>query len=204
MAIKTYKSSSTEQLSNNFRAYEFACTGKTCCASFKVDEQLVSFLQAIRDHFGKPVNISSAYRCAKRNKAVGGSSGSQHLKGKAADIYIKGVAPAEVAKFAESIGILGIGLYEGSDGNFVHIDTRTKKSFWYGHKQLCRVTFGGAGKLPTLVKGSRGEAVKALQNLLNACGCDCGKADGILGAKTVVAIEEFERAGGWKSLTGVE
>ncbi len=70
MAIKTYKSGSTEQLSKNFRAYEFACTGKTCCSDFKVDEQLVAFLQAIRDHFGKPVNISSAYRCAKRNKAT--------------------------------------------------------------------------------------------------------------------------------------
>ncbi len=167
-----------------------------------MDEQLVNYLQAIRDHFGKPVNISSAFRCAKRNTAVGGVSNSMHIKGKAADIYIEGVTPGEIAKYAESIGILGIGLYE-SDGNFVHIDTRTKKSFWCGHKQLYRSTFGGAGKLPTLVKGSRGEAVKALQKLLNACGCDCGKADGVLGSKTVAAIGEFERLGGWKKLMGV-
>ena len=45
----------------------------------------------------------------------------------------------EIAKYAESIGVLGIGLYEtDKDGHFVHIDTRTKKSFWYGHKRaLC-------------------------------------------------------------------
>ena len=48
---------------------------------------------------------------------------------------VEGIHPSEVAKFAESIGILGIGLYEtNSDGYFVHIDTRTTKSFWYGQK----------------------------------------------------------------------
>ncbi len=202
MAIKSYKTGSTQQLSKNFKASEFACTGKGCCSSFKVDEQLVAFLQAIRDYFEAPATITSAYRCAKRNKAVGGASGSYHLKGMAADIFVKGVKPAEVAKYAESIGVKGIGLYESGEGNFVHIDTRTKKSFWKGHKQLRCDSFGGAGSLPVLVKGSRGEAVKALQSLLNACGCDCGKADGIFGAKTEEAIEKFEKAGGWEKLMG--
>jgi hypothetical protein len=72
-------------------------------------------------------------------------TGSRHSKGQAADIYINGVTPAEIAKYAESIGILGIGLYEtDADGHFVHIDTREYKSFWYGQKQAQRTTFGGA------------------------------------------------------------
>jgi len=55
------------------------------------------------------------------------------------------VAPREVAKYAESIGIKGIGLYEtNADGHFTHIDTRTVKSFWYGQKEEYRSTFGGA------------------------------------------------------------
>ena len=55
------------------------------------------------------------------------------------------MAPAEIAKYAESIGILGIGLYETNrDGHFVHIDTRTTKAFWYGQKQAKRTTFGGS------------------------------------------------------------
>ena len=33
----------------------------------------------------------------------------------------------------------GIGLYD----TFVHIDTRESKSFWYGHGQERRTTFGG-------------------------------------------------------------
>ena len=93
----------------------------------------MNYLQQIRTHFGKPVHINSGYRCATHNKKVGGAKASKHATGQAADIKINGVAPSEIAKYAESIGVLGIGLYEtNSDGYFVHIDTRTTKSFWYG------------------------------------------------------------------------
>ena len=143
MAIKTYKKDQKIKLSANFKSNEFACKGKGCCSKVLIDEKLVEYEQQIRNNFNKPVVNNSAYRCAKHNKAVGGSLGSYHTKGQAADIVVPGVKPAEVAKYAESIGILGIGLYEGEDGNFVHIDTRTKKSFWYGHAQAKRDTFGG-------------------------------------------------------------
>lgn len=102
-------------------------------------------MQRIRTHFGKAVNVSSGYRCPVHNKNVGGATGSRHAKGQAADIYINGVKPAEIAKYAESIGIKGIGLYEtDKDGHFVHIDTRTTKAFWYGQAQAPRTTFGGS------------------------------------------------------------
>ena len=145
MAIKTYTKGKKTKLSTNFQSTEFDCHGKNCCSSTLIDEKLVDYLQSIRDYFGKPVNISSAYRCAVHNKNVGGATSSRHKNGEAADIYINGVAPAEIAKYAESIGILGIGLYEtDKDGHFVHIDTRTKKAFWYGQSQAYRSTFGGA------------------------------------------------------------
>ena len=132
------------KLSTNFSSNEFDCHGSGCCAQTEVDEKLVKYVQAIRDHFGKAVHVSSGYRCSVHNKNVGGATGSRHVKGMAADIYIDGVAPVEIAKYAESIGILGIGLYETSkDGYFVHIDTRTTKSFWYGQAQEKRTTFGG-------------------------------------------------------------
>lgn len=144
MAIKSFRKDYKTQLSANFKSNEFACKGKGCCSKVLIDEKLVEYLQRIRNHFGKPVTINSAFRCEKHNKAVGGSSGSYHVKGQAADIVVKGVKPAEVAKYAETIGILGIGLYErDKDGYFVHIDTRTKKSFWYGQSQVKRTTFGG-------------------------------------------------------------
>lgn len=43
-------------------------------------------LQPIRDKYGKPLIVSSGFRCEKLNKAVGGAKSSQHCKGEAADI----------------------------------------------------------------------------------------------------------------------
>jgi len=42
--------------------------------------------QPIRDHFGKPIFVSSGYRSPELNKAIGGSKTSQHCKGEAIDI----------------------------------------------------------------------------------------------------------------------
>lgn len=144
MAVKTYSKNSNTSLSRNFKVSEFACHGNGCCSTVMVDDKLVTYLQKIRDHFGKSITITSGYRCPIHNKNVNGATGSRHAKGQAADIVVQGVAPAEVAAYAESIGILGIGLYETSkDGHFVHIDTRDYKSFWYGQAQAARSTFKG-------------------------------------------------------------
>lgn len=48
--------------------------------------------QPIRDHFGVPIHLSSGYRSAALNKAVGGASSSQHSKGEAIDIDMDGSA----------------------------------------------------------------------------------------------------------------
>lgn len=174
MAIKTYNKRRVGTLSKNFTIAEFACKGAGCCSTVQIDDKLVEFAQKIRDHFGKPVIINSGYRCATHNKRVGGASGSYHAKGMAADIAVNGVAPAEVAKYAESIGVKGIGLYEtASDGYFVHIDTRTTKSFWYGQAQKYRDTFGGAPKY------TQKEFVKDIQKAFGAA------IDGIAGPETL-------------------
>jgi uncharacterized protein YcbK (DUF882 family) len=46
--------------------------------------------QPIRDHFGVPIHISSGYRSAALNKAIGGSLSSQHCQGEAIDIDMDG------------------------------------------------------------------------------------------------------------------
>ncbi len=43
-------------------------------------------LDPLRELYGKPIHISSGYRCPRLNKAVGGVANSQHLTGQAADI----------------------------------------------------------------------------------------------------------------------
>lgn len=132
-----YKKGLSSQLSKNFKSREFDCKCKGYCKNTMIEKQLINFLQQIRNHFDKPVIINSGYRCGEHNKAVGGARYSRHTIGAAADIVVKGIEPVEVAKYCESIGIKGIGLYD----SFVHVDTRSVKSFWYSHKQERRSTF---------------------------------------------------------------
>ena len=47
-------------------------------------------LQPLREWWGKPIVIGSGYRCPALNKAVGGVSNSQHMKGQAVDLFIDG------------------------------------------------------------------------------------------------------------------
>lgn len=150
--MSTYTKGKSTKLSINFESIEFDCHGKGCCAETEIDPMLIEYLQKIRDHFGKPVTINSAYRCAKHNKKIGGASKSKHLYGQAADIKVVGVKPLKIAQYAESIGIKGIGQYS----TFVHIDTRSNKYFWYGNGQDSRSTFG---KYVDETDGSKSDAV---------------------------------------------
>lgn len=115
-------------LTKNFKVREFACKDGSDVIFISMD--LVEILQKIRDHFGKPVNINSAYRTPAYNKKVEGATQSQHLYGMAADISISGVSPKEVAAFAETLlpKTGGIGIY----GSFCHVDVRRVKSRWNG------------------------------------------------------------------------
>lgn len=52
-------------------------------------EQLVdNILDPLRELYGKPIIVSSGYRCPALNKALGGSKTSQHMLGLAADITV--------------------------------------------------------------------------------------------------------------------
>jgi uncharacterized protein YcbK (DUF882 family) len=129
MAIKAYSKAKNgnSKVSTNFRVKEFACQDGS--DPIFIDSELVSVLQKIRNHFGKAVTITSAYRTPKHNKSVGGTTYSQHLYGRAADIKVQGIAPSEVAKYAETLlDEGGIGIYN----TFTHIDVRSTKSRWQG------------------------------------------------------------------------
>lgn len=52
------------------------------------------------------------------------------------------------------------------------------------------------GTQPTVYRGSRGDAVRRLQELLNKKGFDCGAVDGIFGSKTYAAVMAFQKANG--------
>lgn len=111
-------------ISKHFSRSEFTC--KCGCGLNTVDTQLLMFLEKIRAYFNKPVIINSGCRCTEYNRKVGGAKKSQHLIGRAADITVGSVSPQDVADYAESIGVPGIGRYK----TFTHIDSRN--GVWRG------------------------------------------------------------------------
>jgi zinc D-Ala-D-Ala carboxypeptidase len=55
--------------------------------------------QPIREHFAVPIHISSGYRSAALNKAIGGALSSQHCSGEAIDIDMDGTSVTNAAVF---------------------------------------------------------------------------------------------------------
>lgn len=65
-------------------------------------------LDPLREAYGKPIIVTSGYRCPKLNAAVGGSASSQHVKGEAADIRSVADTPEENKKLFDLIVKLGL------------------------------------------------------------------------------------------------
>jgi zinc D-Ala-D-Ala carboxypeptidase len=131
------------QLSNNFTLKELT---KSQTATRKgIDnepgtaeiENLIhlakTILQPVREHFGKPVMISSGYRSPALCEAIGSSSKSQHAKGEAADFEIHGVDNKELAAWIAAncdFDQLILEFYDGVDPNsgWVHCSCSMEKS----------------------------------------------------------------------------
>ena len=123
------------RLAPDFKVRELRCRDGT--DTVMVDEVLTVVLQCIREYFGKAVTITSGYRTAAHNAAVGGAKSSQHLLGRAADIRVQGVSVEDVAAYAESLmpDWGGVGRYPvkaGRTTGWVHVDTRADKARWRG------------------------------------------------------------------------
>jgi hypothetical protein len=85
-----------------------------------------NIFQPIREHFGKPIHISSGYRSAALNKAIGGSKTSQHCSGEAVDIDMDGtsITNAQIFNYVKDNLVFDQMIWEfGTDKNpdWVHV-----------------------------------------------------------------------------------
>lgn len=90
------------QLTPHFRLSEFSNSLTAKCSNLdntipkayipNLRNLCEQVLEPLRQYVGKPVVISSGYRCKALNKAVGGVATSQHLTGEAADIHINSLS----------------------------------------------------------------------------------------------------------------
>ena len=130
MLTYSYKDATEKRLSPHFRVKEFHSKDDPSDL-VKVEERLLYLLENIRNCVGKPVHINSGYRSPEYNATLKNASPrSQHCNGKAADIWVEGVTPKQIADIAEcylgSSG--GIGIYK----TFTHVDVRTSCARWKG------------------------------------------------------------------------
>ena len=117
------------KLSEHFDSSEFAC--KCGCGSLNngadVSPKLISVLEQMRQKCGKPIIVTSGYRCPTHNRNEGGVSNSQHVLGKAADVLVpEGMTEAKFMELAAQCGADGIGSYPWG----IHIDVRGEKARW--------------------------------------------------------------------------
>jgi uncharacterized protein YcbK (DUF882 family) len=118
-------------MEKHFRREEFACQGNDCCGhSSPISPVLLYALEKLRSLCGdRAIHVNSGFRCNKHNVAVGGSEGSQHTLGLAADIAVPhDMTPQQLANMAKIIPeIKGIGLYS----TWVHVDVREGSPVWW-------------------------------------------------------------------------
>lgn len=81
-------------------------------------------LQPIRDHYNLPVVVTSGYRSVAVNRAVGGSSRSQHVTGQAVDFTVPTIDNFTVATWISKnlkYDQLILEFYTGGNSGWVHV-----------------------------------------------------------------------------------
>jgi uncharacterized protein YcbK (DUF882 family) len=116
-------------LTPHFSQAEMACKcRKPDCTAPAMDMDFMRLLERVRLEWSKPLTITSGARCERMNCLVGGSPTSQHLLGKAADIWLDDSDDIEaLALLGEKYGMGGIGR-----GTFhlLHLDSGPSGRRW--------------------------------------------------------------------------
>ena len=160
----------------NFSMSELKCKcGGKYCNGYPVgfSYELLGQLQKIRNHFGKPIMITSAVRCTQHNKNVGGIANSKHTQGKAVDFYVKGVSYKTLYSYVKTLPLNNY-TYNIS-GSVMHRDIKPTEIKEFN---LTRI----------LKKGCKGNDVKELQKELGI------KQDGIFGDNTLKKVKAFQKS----------
>lgn len=109
------------RLTKDFLLSEFECKCGCYIDGVPMQVAFMILLQKVRDIYGKPMKITSGFRCERHNFNIGGSLRSQHMLGLAADIHCPDAEDKyHLINAAMAVGMQGIGVYP----NFVHLDFR--------------------------------------------------------------------------------
>ena len=91
-------------------------------AKKNVAELVDKVLDPLREAWGKPIIVTSGYRCPELNKAVGGAKTSHHLSGMAADISTGNKADnRKLFELVQKLDLPFTQLIDESNFTWVHI-----------------------------------------------------------------------------------
>lgn len=116
------------KVSKYFNLKEFACKGEGCCggSSPHPHPDLLKGLDKLRDMIGKPILITSGFRCNIHNYKIGGAVASFHRLGMAVDIQCDHDVFYLFVKCQTIPEFKGIGVYN----SWVHVDVRKEPARW--------------------------------------------------------------------------
>ncbi len=111
----------------NFERSELACQH---CGRAEMDEDFMWRLQDLREAYGKPMRITSGYRCPEHPIEARKSKPGAHTTGRAVDVGVARGDAYALMRLAMRMGFTGVGVQQKGDGRFVHLDDLTSKEGW--------------------------------------------------------------------------
>jgi zinc D-Ala-D-Ala carboxypeptidase len=106
----------------NFKADEFKCSH---CGKNEMKPDFMAKLQALRTTYGKPMRVTSGYRCPQHPIEAKKAAPGAHASGCAVDIGVEGADAHRLLTLAMAAGFTGIGVQQKGTGRFLHLDTLT-------------------------------------------------------------------------------
>jgi zinc D-Ala-D-Ala carboxypeptidase len=91
--------------------------------------RLAKKMERVRELLGSPIDVSSAYRSLRLNRAVGGADTSQHMDGLAMDFTSSGYTVKQIVQLIKDSGIKYdqlINEFGSNGGGWVHLSIPTK------------------------------------------------------------------------------
>ena len=93
-----------------------------------VDTDFLDWLQAVRDLYGFPMNISSGTRTPEHQMIKSGRRTGAHVDGMAVDVLVYGERALRLVRIVSGMGVLGLGVSQTGpiETRYLHLDRWTK------------------------------------------------------------------------------
>ncbi|MCM2377850.1 D-Ala-D-Ala carboxypeptidase family metallohydrolase [Pseudomonas marginalis] len=106
----------------NFAYTELRCKCGQCDSTGReMDPAYMSRLQRLREAYGQPMPLASAYRCARHPSEASKSAPGEHFDGRAVDVHCRGAEALHLLRLALPLGFNRIGIHQKGDARFLHL-----------------------------------------------------------------------------------